>query len=90
MGLATLDDEEDAELMMEFRNRYWDKWVQFCLEQRFQPMAQDTKIVKLNGKRFHLETDYDSSAGVTGVRLTECGDPNATEMLEAYDLEPIE
>lgn len=42
MELATLDDEDDIELMMEFRNLYWDKWVKFCLEQRFQPVVQTT------------------------------------------------
>lgn len=91
--LKVLDEETDVELMMEFRNNHWGKWVLHCLEQGYQPEifeGEETKEVIIGGKRFHFEVDYDDSARVTAVRLTECGDPNATEMLEAYDLEPIE
>ncbi len=48
---------------------------------------EDTKEVVINGKWFHLEADYDV-CGVKSVHLTECGDPDKTEMLEAYDLYP--
>lgn len=86
MKLEALSEEDDAELMMEFRNQHWDKWVLFCLQQKVQPVVEDTKEVTLYGKRFHFEADYEGTSGVKAVRLTECGDPNETEMLETYDL----
>jgi len=49
----------------------------------------DTKEVVIHGKRFHFEADfdaYDDLCGIKSVHLTECGDPDKTEMLEAYDL----
>lgn len=38
MNLNALDIEHDVELMMKFRNMYWDKWVSFCLEQKSEPV----------------------------------------------------
>ena len=38
MNLNALDDETDVELMMEFRNTYWDKWVLFCMKREYEPV----------------------------------------------------
>ena len=40
MNLKALDDETDVELMMEFRGRFWDKWVLFCLEQGYEAVIR--------------------------------------------------
>jgi len=39
MELETLFEEKDVELMMEFRQRHWNKWVLFCLEKKVQPVV---------------------------------------------------
>ena len=50
----------------------------------------DTVEVVVGGKRFYFETVRDDVGGIRCVHLTECGDPGAIEMLEAYDLYPKE
>jgi len=40
MNLNALDDETDVELMMKFRNMYWDKWVLFCMKQNSEPVIR--------------------------------------------------
>jgi hypothetical protein len=40
MGLKVLDTEKDVEMMMQFRNNNWDKWVLFCMEQKIQPIVR--------------------------------------------------
>ena len=40
MNLKALNDETDVELMMEFRNMYWDKWVLFCMTQNSEPVMR--------------------------------------------------
>lgn len=89
MDLKPLDNEADIELMMEFRSYHWEKWVLHCLEHNYQPEiveGEDTKEVVIGGKRFHFETDRDDTGYLTSVSLTECGEPDEIEMLEAYDL----
>lgn len=31
-----LDEEDDLDLLMEFRQRYWNQWVDFCNEQGYK------------------------------------------------------
>ena len=50
---------------------------------------EETEYVVINGKQFHFEVNYDAYddiCGIKAVHLTEFGDPDKTEMLEAYDL----
>ena len=41
INLKALSSETDVELMMEFRNTHWDKWVIFCMKQNYEPVIID-------------------------------------------------
>ncbi len=50
---------------------------------------EDEMPVSLTDEADTKEVDfdaYDDLCGIKSVHLTECGDPDKTEMLEAYDL----
>jgi hypothetical protein len=36
--MKELDGETDVDLMMEFRQTYWDQWVEFCKERGYRPV----------------------------------------------------
>ena len=36
--MKKLDEEKDLELLMVFRNFYWDEWVEFLSDEGYEPL----------------------------------------------------